>query len=551
MSLESNGYQFKPHEMPIMAGSPASPDHQLSRRIAYLIIGFILSLNAGLQNGLLIVSLPQLRGDLGLTLEQSGWIQVSYYMTYACMSIMFFKIRQSIGVARFTRISLSLMLISNLLQILFNNYTIELISRGFSGVSASGLMVVSMFYFMQGLPTKSKILGVALGGGVMQFGIPVAQIIMPALFEDGNIENIFIFQCVITFLCIGCVIKLPLPPAIISRDLTKVDLMSFALFATGIALFCGFLVQGRIVWWTTDWLGILLAVSILMTGLGLWIESKRHRPMLDWSWISTPQILMFGFLGAVIRVLTSEQTVGAAGLMATLGMTNQELTTLYVFILSASIFGLIMSLVTFKITDLRRPISIALLGIAIGSFLDSHIGLQTRPEQIYLSQSIIAFSTIYFFSPMIIEGLIRALAVSQMHIMSFSAVFGISQTVGGLTGAAVFSAFITYRSKEHLLYIEQYLSLTEPHVAFELSQLTQQFISTSNDIVAAQAKAMQALLSQATVEATIHAYNDLFFLIGIISVIAFIYTLITWIYRKLMKKPLLAKELSILMSKTK
>ena len=44
MSLQSGNYTFKPHEMPMMAGTPASPDHPKKRRLAYLAIGILLSL---------------------------------------------------------------------------------------------------------------------------------------------------------------------------------------------------------------------------------------------------------------------------------------------------------------------------------------------------------------------------------------------------------------------------------------------------------------------------------------------------------------------------
>lgn len=106
MSLQSGSYSFKPHEMPIMAGTPASPDHPPRRRLAYLVIGTLLSLVSGFQNGVLSAVLPQLRGDLALDLQQGGWIQAAYFMSYACMSVLFFKIRQAYGVQRFVRITL-------------------------------------------------------------------------------------------------------------------------------------------------------------------------------------------------------------------------------------------------------------------------------------------------------------------------------------------------------------------------------------------------------------------------------------------------------------
>ncbi|MDY4595156.1 MAG: MFS transporter [[Pasteurella] aerogenes] len=544
VSLESNGYVFKPHEMPFMAGSPASPVHSPSQRIKYILVGALLALNAGVQNGLLLAYLPQLRGELGLDLAQGGWVQVSYYMTYACMSIMFFKIRQTFGIARFVKISLSLMLISNILQIWIQNYSVELIARGIAGIGSSGMMVTAIFYFMQGLIGQYKLLGSVFGVGGIQFGIPLARFLMPSLFADGEVVNILIFQGAVTLLCIGCVMRLPLPPTIISRNLNKNDLVSFSFFAGGIALFCGFLVQGRIVWWVPDeWFGWMLALSMMMIGLALWLESKRRNPMLDWFWISRPQILMFGFLGAFTRVLTTEQTVGATGLMQTLGMQNEQMTKLYLVILIASALGLALSILTLKMTDLRRSIPIALLGIAIGSFMDTHIGVQTRPEQIYVSQALIAFSTLYFLGPMMIEGLVRAFAASPLHIMSYSAVFGLSQTIGGLAGAAIFSTFLTWRSKIHFADITQYFSMTDPTFAASANQTVNQFMALGNSPQDALGIALQKLISQATVEATVHAYNDLFLLVGIASTIGFIYTFCSWLYMKYTKKTFLAQEL--------
>ncbi|HFC8479148.1 TPA: MFS transporter, partial [Neisseria subflava] len=106
MPLQSGGYTFKPHEMPFMPGSPASPEHPKKRRLAYLAIGLLLALSSGFQNGLLTASLPQLRGDLSLDLQQGGWIQAAYFMAYACMSVLFFKVRKAYGLQRFVRITL-------------------------------------------------------------------------------------------------------------------------------------------------------------------------------------------------------------------------------------------------------------------------------------------------------------------------------------------------------------------------------------------------------------------------------------------------------------
>src|SRR3546814_10575423 len=67
VSVSSSDYEFKPHERPLMPGSPATPDHPFGRRIGYFVIGVLLGLAGGFSNGLLIANLPQIQGALGLT----------------------------------------------------------------------------------------------------------------------------------------------------------------------------------------------------------------------------------------------------------------------------------------------------------------------------------------------------------------------------------------------------------------------------------------------------------------------------------------------------
>lgn len=70
----STEYQFKPHEQPFMVGSPANPDHPSLRKVLYLLIGILVGLIAGFQNGLLVVNLPNIQGSLGLTpVEGAGY----------------------------------------------------------------------------------------------------------------------------------------------------------------------------------------------------------------------------------------------------------------------------------------------------------------------------------------------------------------------------------------------------------------------------------------------------------------------------------------------
>ncbi|WP_207859770.1 MFS transporter [Volucribacter psittacicida] len=449
--FQDQGYVFKPHEHPVMPGSPATPDHSPRRRLFYSFIAILLAITSGLQNGLLLVSLPLLRGELGLDLLQGGWITVAYYITYACIGMLFFKMRQQIGVSHFIKLTLTLLLISNGLQLFFNSYYTELIARGLSGLSANGVMVLSMYYFMQSLTGEKRLVGALLGLGIMQLGTPLGQVLLPFLVQDGEMHNVYSFQFALTLMVVSLLTLFPLPPSIRVKVFEPLDVFVFLLFATAIGCLCTFLVQGRIVWWSTEWLAYFLLIAVLLLAICFWLETHRAKPMLDWHWIANPQIISFALAAALPRIFLSEQSVGAAGLMNALGMTYTEMQIFYSMVLFASALGLVASLLLLNIQDIRRTLPIALLCIAIGAWLDMGANVNTRPYQFYLSQFFIGFASLLFIGSFLLEGMVRALAVSQNHMISFVAVFSFSQTVGGLSAAAGFSAFVTIRT---ILFID-------------------------------------------------------------------------------------------------
>ena len=139
----------------------------------------------------------------------------------------------------------------------------ELIARGISGIAASAMTVLAIFYSLQGMPVAKRISGMILGFGLVQFGTPLARIVSPYLAVEGDIENLFLFQFGLALLCFGLINLLELPPGKTDKVFEKLDILSFTFFAGGLAALCVFLVQGRIVWWTTPWLSYPLIIAFV------------------------------------------------------------------------------------------------------------------------------------------------------------------------------------------------------------------------------------------------------------------------------------------------
>ena len=554
----SNEYQFKPHEQPIMVGSPANPDHPARRKLFYLLIGIFVGLTASFQNGLLVANLTQIQGQLGLTPAEGGWISVSYNMTNACITVLLYKIRQQFGMSLFSKITLFFLLAATSLQWLISShlldtpnigiepYYLEIVARGLSGMVASGMTILGLFYCLQGMPTVKRTSGLILGFGLVQFGIPLSRIISPYLAIDGQLENLFLFQFGLALICFGLINILELPPGNTEKVFEKLDFLSFAFFASGLAALAVILVQGRILWWTTPWLVYPLMIAIVGIGIALWIETHRKNPMLQVRWMRSRNIIAFMITGAVMRILLSEQNVGAAGLLANLGYGNDQLVTFYAVIMAASVLALVISIFSTNPMDLRRPVIFAVALIALGSWMDVGVSINSAPYMFYISQFLIAFAAVYFMGPLVFEGFLRAIASGPAYIISFSVIFGISQTVGGLAGAAAIQAFTTIRTQVHYADMVSSLNLGNPtfsaQIAGTRSVLSNQTTDTAQANVAAMSQVLQGIQRQATVS----AYSDLFFLMASFATFVTAILLINYFYNRYHKRNPLAKELAVI-----
>lgn len=465
-------------------------------------------------------------------------------MTSVCMGMLLIKFRQQFGLQRFTRVFLTAFLCLNVFQLLVHDFATQLVVRGAAGLVGSALTTLCFMYIMQSLPASMRLSGMIIGFGSSSVALPLARVISPLLLADGHIQNLFFFELGLTLAALACVGLLRLPPSERIQAFERIDFLTFALFAPGMALLCAVLVQGRILWWSTDWLGYAVAAAIPLIGIALLIEHNRANPLLNTRWMRNRNIVRFAIVAASLRILLSEQSYGSIGLMTVVGMGNDQLVTLNLVVVIASIAGICVSLATLTPKDLILPVVISVALIGVGAWMDSHADNLTRPANLYLSQALIAFAALFFLGPMIMIGVFRALARGPSHIISFSAVFGISQTMGGLVGSALLGSFQIVREKFHAFQLTQSLTLADPQVAARIRQLGGAYASAIGDPVRQQAQGAGLLAQQVTREANILAYNDVFLLVAVLSAVLTVWLGGRWLYLKLRGINPLAEDLA-------
>lgn len=486
--------------------------------------GILVGITGGLGSAFVIVNLPFVQGTLGLSPNEAAWLLAVYYMTNVTANLLLIKYRQQFGLQPFVRYVLGVYALVTFAHLFIHDFWSTIAVRAVSGLAGSGLSTLTILYFMQGLPAPKRLSGIMLGISVPQIAIPLARVLSPDLLTWGDWRMTYVFECGLALATLAAVIALPLLPSEREKTFERTDFLTFGLLAPGLCLVIAVLCQGRLLWWTeTSWLGLALVAAIILITTALLIEHARRNPLINTRWLGTGAIVRLMLVAASVRILLSEQSFGSVGFLTVVGMGVEQMMTLNLVVMVASIVGVIVTVVTFRPQDVGLPIGIAILMIAVAAFMDANTSNLTRPADFYLTQAMIGFASVLFLGTAMVIGMARTLLAGTQNLISFVVLFSVSQSIGGLAGSAVLGTFQTLREKFHSHELVQRIVLTDPLVAARIRGGGGAFGGVVTDPDQRSAQGLVLLGRQVAREANILAFNDVFFLVGVLASSALIW----------------------------
>ncbi len=506
---------LKPHERPALPGSPATPDHSTPWRLAYACVGVLVALTGSLGNAAVTANIPLLAGSLGVTTTEASWLPIVFVMTNACMNLLLVKFRMQYGLRLFTEIILMIFLATATAHLFLEDYGSTLVVRGIAGIAAAGMSTLGILYIIQAFPAQHRLKGIIIGVGLSSLAIPLARLGVGYLLDRDLWRAVYMFDVGLVLIALPAVFALKMPPSQRVKAFEKLDFVTFALFAPGVALLTAVLGLGRIVWWTeAPWIGLALIGALVLLTAAVIIEYNRANPLIDLKWLAGGDIVRLLLAILLVRIVLSEQTTGAVGFLQQMGLGYEQMHGLFWVMLFATAAGTLTSAFTLNPTKLWKPISIALGLIAVGAFMDSHATVLTRPANLYFSQALLGFAAAFFIGPTMIIGFGKVLQGGGKHMVSFIVVFSIGQNVGGLMGSALVGTIQTLREKFHSNQLSAHIDMGDPEVVLRLQQLGGAYAHTVGDAAQRQALALKLLQQQISQQAQVLAYNDVFLLIS-------------------------------------
>ncbi|MHA8113849.1 MFS transporter [Kosakonia cowanii] len=504
--------EWAAHEKPMLLGSPSTPWHSTPRRIAYGIVGLLVSMTGALGNAMVTANLQNLQGTFAAWSTEIAWLPAVYVMTNVSINLLLVKFRQQYGLRAFTEGFLVLYVLVTFFHLFINDLSSALLVRGAHGMVAAALSSLGIYYQIQAWPAKHRLKALTIGITGSTLAIPIARLFSTELLQLEEWRGLYLFELGLALISLGCVIALKLPPGDRKKVFEKKDFITFFLLAPGMALLCAVLSLGRLDWWfETPWLGWALAGALVLIVSAIVFEHNRKNPLLNTRWLSSGSIVRLGLIMLLIRIVLAEQNTGVFGWLQYVGLQNEQMTRLAWSILAGIICGIVASCLTIKPQRLGWPILTALALMIIASLMDSQSTSLTRPDQLMISQFLFGFASAFFIAPAMLAG-IGGVIAEPRNLVSFSVLFGMSQNIGGLMGSAILGTFQTWREKYHSSLLADQLTTLNPLVNERLQLYSQMYQSMIGDSSLLSVQAVTQLQTASTLQATILAYNDTYIL---------------------------------------
>lgn len=516
---------WQPHEKPMLLGSPSTPLHPGHKRIAFGLIGLLISLTGALSNALVTANLTNLQGTFGAYSNEIAWLPAVYVMGNISINLLLVKFRQQFGLRIFTEAFLVLYVLVAFFHLFANDLNSAIIVRAAHGMVGAALSSLGIYYQIQAWPAKHRLKALTIGICASQLAIPLARLFSTELLQLDEWRGLYLFELGLALVALGCVLLLKLPPGDRREVFEKMDFVTFILLAPGMALLCGVLSLGRIEWWfSTPWLGICLALALVLIVAAFVIEHNRSNPLINTRWLGSGSIVRLGIVMIMMRIMLAEQNTGAIGFLQQIGLQNDQMRQLALAIIAGIVLGIAASALTIKPGKLNWPIVTSLIIMMIASLMDAQSNPLTRPENMLLSQFLLGFSSAFFLAPAMLLG-IGGVVTQPQNLVSFVVLFGMSQNLGGLIGSAILGTFQTWREKYHSSLLGDQLSLLDPNVTERLSQYSALFNSYMGDSALLSAQSTSQLQTVATLQANVLAYNDTYLLTAAMALITLLWVM--------------------------
>ncbi|MEO6135931.1 MAG: DHA2 family efflux MFS transporter permease subunit [Ginsengibacter sp.] len=505
-----------------------------ARRVIVTITAVLCALLEIVDTTIVNVALSDMKGNMGATLTEIGWVVTAYAIGNVIIVPMTSWLSQQFGRRNYFAASV---MIFTFFSFMCGNATgiWELVAFRFcQGLGGGALLVTSQTIITESYPIQKRGMAQAIYGLGVIIGPTLGPPLGGYIIDHFSWPYIFYINIPIGIMATLLTLQFVRSPKFKNKTATRhIDFLGIILLAIAVGSLQYVLEKGHDDDWFNDNVIILLSVTaVLGIFFFIWRELTYKNPIVELRVLKNGNLrvgtilsflLGFGLYGSTFIVPLYTQSV--------LGWTALDAGML--FIPSGIATALMMPVIGRAIQGGAKQqylIAGGLFIFFVYSFWCFKILTPDTPEAA-------------FWWPLIVRGLglsmlfipVTTLALSSLHgeqIGQGAAFTGMMRQLGGSFGIAVITTFLSRQNMVHRVDLVSKLDVTDPQVQQRVSMMQQAFVAKGNTSDRALQMAHQALDYTVTKQSAVLSYMDAFLYIGVLFLICIPFVLLVRNSRK-------------------
>jgi len=460
------------------------------------------------------VSLPQMMGNLGATLDEIAWVVTAYIFANVIILPMSSWLSGLLGRRNYFVGSIVVFTVTSFFCGHATGLWELVIFRFLQGAAGAGLMSTSQSILVETFPPDE----LAFGMGIFGTGVVVGPLIGPTLggWITDNYSWPWVFYVNVPVGVLATAFALLfLRDRRQERHVERVDWLGILLLVAGVGSLQVVLDRGeRDDWFAAPYITVLTIIAALGIAAFIWWELKAKDPVVDLRVLKSRSVAAGTFFTFIHGFgLTSSQFIFPVFIQHLLGFTSLQSGLL---MLPSSITSAIMMPLTGRI--LHRGVSPRLLGVIgfLGFFAFTW----------KLSHSTLASGQADFFWPLILRGFglsllfvpVTTLVLAGLSPRATHQVVGLTgmmRQLGGSLGVALIATFVQHRTWAHRQDLLRYVTPFDSPLRERLRIIMHGLMAQGSSNVEAQRQAYATIEGIITKQAFLLTYMDAFRMIGV------------------------------------
>jgi DHA2 family multidrug resistance protein len=492
-------------------------------------LGVFLGAGIATMNGRLIsVGLPDLRGALGLGVDEASWIPTAYNMALMFMGPFSVYVGALFGPRRVLLSAAAIFILCSILLPFSPNLGVLLALQVIGGLTSGTFYPLTLTYALRALPMRFVIYGIGAYSldilGATNLAVP-----LEAMFtEHLTWKWIFWFSALVTPLMMFCIYRaIPNPPPR-SGPRPVVSWHGFLFAALGLSLLYGALDQGE----RLDWLNSGVIVGMLATAAFLIIAAVVRR------WISPNPMVNLGFLAKRNTLILAASLFSfrfmllAVALLipgflgAIQGYRPLETGRVLLWVVIPQFAMGVITARLMRRLEGRLMLAAGFAVVAAASLMNARLTSAWAGDNFWPSQMVMAIGLSFTFVGVvgcIVQQALTTGALSQpINVLTYSAFIHCVRLLGGESGTAIMQHLLSVREKFHSNVIGLHVDLGNWLDDDRLRALTGGLYPNSIGLDEAQARAALILGGQVRLQAYTLAYIDAFTVLAFVAAVTMV-----------------------------